>query len=390
MRKPALFLFGLVVTIIVALGLIVLSSASEANGVRLHNDAYYFMKRQFMYLAVGIVVAVITASVDYRIWRNHPWLAWLFFAVVMVLLAAVFAYKPINGSHRWISVGPVRLQPSELAKLMTVILVSLWLDKAGWRVELFMRGAFWPAVLIGIIAFPILLEPDFGSVMVVGFAGFLVMFIAGVRVVHMSPFILAGVGVFLYKVLTNPNRMARIAAFFAAFFGVKPDIGAEVMDAAAERAAYQVKQALVAFKNGGISGVGLNQSMQKHFYLPEAHTDFIFAIGAEELGIWFSAGALFLFFLFFAIAIYIARNASDRFGRFLVMGMTFIIFFQTMFNIGVVCEAFPTKGMALPFFSYGGTNLLCAFFSVGTILSVGIHSYRDRKRAFANKVFMRG
>lgn len=386
MRKSALFLFGLVVTIIVALGLVILSSASEANGVRLHNDAYFFMKRQFMYLAAGVVVAVLTALVDYRIWRNHTWLAWFAFAVVMVLLLAVFAYKPVNGSHRWISLGPIRLQPSELAKLMTVILVSIWLDKAGWRVELFMRGAFWPAAIIGIIAVPILLEPDFGSVMVVGLVGFLMMFVAGVRFVHMMPFMAAGAAVFLYKVFTNQNRMARMAAFF----GIKPDIGAEVMDAAAERAYYQVKQALVAFKNGGISGVGLNQSMQKHFYLPEAHTDFIFAIGAEELGIWFSAGALFLFFLFFAIAIYIARNASDRFGRFLVMGMTFIIFFQTMFNIGVVCDAFPTKGMALPFFSYGGTNLVCAFFAVGTILSVGIHSYRDRKRAFANKVFMRG
>jgi cell division protein FtsW len=249
-----------------------------------------------------------------------------------------------------------------------------------------MRGAFWPAVIIGIIALPILLEPDFGSVMVVGLVGFTLMFIAGVRLKHMAPFALLGLGVFVYKVATNANRMARIAAYF----GVKLNIGAEVMDSAAERATYQVKQALVAIKNGGITGVGLNQSMQKHFYLPEAHTDFIFAIGAEELGLCFSAGAIILFVLFFALSVYIAKNASDRFGRFLVLGMTFIIFFQTMFNIGVVCEAFPTKGMALPFFSYGGTNLVSAFFAVGTILSVGIHSYRDSKRAFVNKVLMRG
>lgn len=374
------------VTVIVALGLVVLSSASEANGVRLHNDAYYFMKRQFMYLVVGLIVAVVTSSVDYRIWRNHPSLTYVFLAVVLVLLVAVFGFKPINGSHRWISLGPIRLQPSELAKLITVIVVSVWLDKAAWRVELFMRGAFWPAVIIGIIALPILLEPDFGSVMVVGLVGFTLMFIAGVRLKHMAPFALLGLGVFVYKVATNANRMARIAAYF----GVKLNIGAEVMDEAAERATYQVKQALVAIKNGGITGVGLNQSMQKHFYLPEAHTDFIFAIGAEELGLCFSAGAIILFVLFFALSVYIAKNASDRFGRFLVLGMTFIIFFQTMFNIGVVCEAFPTKGMALPFFSYGGTNLVSAFFAVGTILSVGIHSYRDGRRAFVNKVLMRG
>jgi len=120
--------------------------------------------------------------------------------------------------------------------------------------------------------------------------------------------------------------------------------------------------------------------MQKHYYLPENHTDFIFAIGAEELGLFFSLSVILLFLAFFGFAVYIAAKASDRFGRYLVMGMAFIIFFQAMFNIGVVSGALPTKGMALPFFSYGGTNLISAFFAVGTILSVGIHSYRDRKR----------
>ena len=129
--------------------------------------------------------------------------------------------------------------------------------------------------------------------------------------------------------------------------------------------------------------------MQKHLYLPEAHTDFVFAVGAEELGIVFSMSVVLLFVAFFALSIYIARKASDRFGRFLVIGMAFIIFFQAMFNVGVVCKALPTKGMALPFFSYGGTNLLSAFFAVGTILSVGIHSYCDKKRALLRKIVMR-
>lgn len=385
MRKAALFWFGLVVTALVALGLVVLSSASEANGIRLHSDAYYFMKRQGVYLVAGVLVAVCAAAFDYRKWRDYPVLAWIFYFAVIAGLIAVFGFKAVNGSHRWISLGPIRIQPGEIAKLAIVILTAVWLDKAGWRVELFVRGAFLPAVFIGVLAFPILVAPDFGSVMVVGAAGFLVMLLAGVRILHMLPFFAFGLGVFLYKVVTNANRMARIAAFF----GVKLDVGAEVVDAAAERAAYQAKQALVAIGNGGLWGVGLNQSMQKHYYLPEAHTDFIFAIGAEELGVLFSAGTVLLFIAFFALAVYIAGKASDRFGRFLVMGMTFIIFFQAMFNIGVVCEALPTKGMALPFFSYGGTNLLCAFFAVGTILSVGIHSYRDKRTAFVRKVLAR-
>lgn len=385
MRKSALFWFGLVVTALVTLGLVILSSASEANAMRLHNDAYFFIKRQFMYLGAGVVLAVLVSLFDYHKWRDWEFLTWAFFVVVMVLLAAVFQFRAINGSHRWIAVGPVRVQPSELAKMLTVILLAVWLDKASWRVELFMRGAFWPAMLIGIIALPVLLEPDFGSVMVIGAVGFLMMFVSGTRILHMLPFVLGGVGVVVFKVMTNANRMARIAAFF----GVKINVGAEVVDAAAKRAAYQVEQALAAIGNSDIWGAGLGESMQKHLYLPEAHTDFVFAVGAEELGIVFSMSVVLLFVAFFALSIYIARKASDRFGRFLVIGMAFIIFFQAMFNVGVVCKALPTKGMALPFFSYGGTNLLCAFFAVGTILSVGIHSYCDKKRALLRKVVMR-
>ena len=353
--------------------------------MRLHGDPYFFIKRQFAYLAVGIVLLVSVAAFDYRRWRDTEVLTWLFFAVVMVLLAAVFGFKAINGSHRWITVGPLRLQPSEFAKLLTVILLAVWLDKASWKVELFMRGAFWPAALIGVIALPVLLEPDFGSVMVIGSVGFLLMLVGGTRILHMLPFLVCGMGVVAFKVMTNANRMARIAAFF----GVKLDVGVEVMDEAAKRAAYQADQALAAIGNADIWGAGLGESMQKHLYLPEAHTDFIFAVGAEELGIVFSVSVVLLYIAFFALSVYIARKAQDRFGRFLVVGMAFIIFFQAMFNIGVVCKALPTKGMALPFFSYGGTNLMSAFFAVGTILSVGIHTYREKKHALMRKVLAR-
>lgn len=385
MRKSALFLLGLVVTALVTLGLVVLASAGQRNGLWLHNDAYYFIKRQSMYLGAAMLVALITALVDYRKWRDFQILSWLFYLVVLALLVAVFAGRPINGSYRWLSLGPLRLQPSEFAKLAIVVVLSVWMDRSGWRVELFRRGALWPAVFIGGFAVPILLEPDFGSVMVVSAVGFTVMLVAGTRLKHMLPFVAAGLGVFIFKVVTNANRMAR----FAAFFG-KDEGGDKALDPAVANAAHQAHQALVAIHNADIWGVGLNQSMQKHYYLPEAHTDFIFAIGAEELGIIFSSAVLLLFVAFLVLSVYIARNASDRLGKFMVSGMTFIIFFQAMFNIGVVCDALPTKGMALPFFSYGGTNLLSSFFAVGTIMSVGIHSYRDRKRMLARSVLMKG
>jgi len=397
-RKSALYALGLVVATLVALGLVVLSSASEANGIRLHNDAYFFMKRQAAYLVAGILVAVAMALFDYRKWREHVSLTILFYVLVVALLGAVFLFPAINGSQRWLSCGPLRLQPSELAKLAVVIAVAVWMDKAGWRVELFRRGALCPALIIALLAALVLKEPDFGSTMVVGAAGFLVMFVAGTRLLHLLPFIGAGAIGFIVMLSLNANRMRRLAPYLNKLLALFNGGGGEAAAAATtgapslatmDPAEYQAYMARVAIQNGGIWGLGLGESMQKHAYLPEAHTDFIFAVGAEELGLFFSIAVIALFAAFFALSIYIARHAADRFGRFLVLGMSFIIFFQAMFNLGVVCEAMPTKGMALPFFSYGGTNLLSAFFAVGTIFSVGLHSVQDRKRQVLAKVVMR-
>ena len=369
MRKSALFWFGLVVTALVALGLVVLASASEANSARLHQgDIYHFLKFQSAFVAIGIVLATCVAFFDYHHWRDSESLTWLFFGGVLVALVVAYFSPAVNGSHRWIRLGALRLQPSEFAKLALVFVLSVRLDKAGWKVELFKPGALYPFALIAVTAGLVIIEPDFGSVMVVGFVGFLMMFVAGTRILHMLPFALCGATVVAFKVLTNANRVARL------------------FDKTKE---YQVTQALRAIANADIWGVGLGESIQKHLWLPEAHTDFVFAVGAEELGIVFSVSVVLLFVAFFALSVYIARKASDRFGRFLVIGMASIIFFEAMFNIGVVCKALPTKGMALPFFSYGGTNLLSAFFAVGTILSVGIHSYREKKHAIMRRVFVR-
>ncbi len=382
MRKSALLFFGLVVAALVALGLVVLSSASVANAMRLHNDQLFFMKRQFMYLGLSIVVLVGTMLFDYRKWRTHAWLTALAYLGIFGLLWCVFGFRPVNGSYRWIALGPLRLQPSEFAKLMVVIATAVWMDRAGWRVELFKRGALFPACLIGALAAPIILEPDFGSTIVLAATGLLIMFVAGTRLMHLLPLGVVGFVGIAVKVAMNPNRVRRLAAYF----------GAEISSAtttAIDAASHQGAMSLVAIRNGGLWGVGLGESMQKHLYLPEAHTDFIFAVGAEELGLLFSIAVIILFFLFFGLAIYIARKSTDRFGRLLVIGMSFIIFFQAMFNLGVVCEALPTKGMALPFFSYGGTNLIASFFAVGTILSVGIHSLPKAKRRVSAKVFLR-
>ena len=363
-----MYLLGLTVAALVAVGLIVLCSASGTNAARLHGgNVYFFVERQFAYLAAGLAVAAALAFFDYHKWRENLALTALFYLGVVVLLGLVFLFPAVNGSQRWINLGPIRLQPSELAKLATVVVLGVYLDRIGWRVELFGRGMALSVALVAPLALLVLLEPDFGSVMVIGVAAALLMFLAGVRLSHL---LLAGLGagaLFAFKLLTNANRMGRLAAFWGAGDVDNP-------------AAYQVAMARVALQRGGLWGVGYMQSMQKHGYLPEAHTDFVFAVGAEEFGVVFTIGVLVLFTLFFILSVYIAHHAADRFGRFLAYGMAFIIFFQACFNIGVVCEALPTKGMTLPFFSYGGTNLVSAFFAVGVILSVGIHSASDVKR----------
>lgn len=381
MRRSVLYVLGLVVAILVALGLVVLFSASEVKASALHHDSLYFVKRQCVYIFGGVIIAISLALFDYRKWRDYWCLTAFFAAVVFVLLLAVFLYDPINGSRRWIPMGPVSFQPGEFAKIATVLMVSVWLDRVATRVETFLKGALYPALLIGVMALPVFLEPDYGSVMVIGAVGFMLMFIAGTKIIHMMPFGLAAIAIFVWKVANTPNRMARLIAFTG--FNI------EGMEDGADSAEYQSDMSLVAIYRGGVFGRGLLGSMQKQNYLPEAWTDFILAVGAEEMGLFFSISVLILFFIFFCLSLHIARNAADRFGQMIVIGMLFIVFYQAMFNIGVVCGALPTKGMALPFFSYGGTHTLTAFFAVGMILSVGIHTLRDKKRAFLRKVIVR-
>ena len=379
MSKTPLCILGLVVTILVSLGLVVLASASMPNGLRLHGDQYYFFNRQLIYLGAAIIVGAAAALFDYHRWRDQPVLTGIFFGLVVALLAAVFFFPKVNGSWRWIKLGSLRLQPSEFAKLLSVIATAVILDLARFNVTKFVRGALMPAISIGILAGLVLLEPDFGSVMVIATAGALMMWLAGTRVVHLFLLGVPGAALVLFKVATNANRMARIFAFL----GTGPSAGpGAVTDEAAARAAYQAEQAGIAISRGGLWGAGkIGSSLQKLLYLPEAHTDFIFAVGAEEWGLFFSILVVILFAALFITAIYIAAKAQDRFGRYLALGMGYILFFQAFFNLGVVCEALPTKGIALPFFSYGGTNLLSAAFAIGTIMSVAIHTSEDRNSA---------
>ena len=374
--RRTLIILGIAVLSLLLIGFSLLASASGGNGERLFHDPYHFVIYQGVWLvAIAIPALLFTTFFDYHRWRRHTWLTVAVYVVVALLLCVVFACREINGSHRWIILGPVRLQPSELAKIVAILALGVFLDRAGWRIELFRKGALPAVCVFGLFCALIIAETDLGSTVVIGLTGLAMLFVAGLKIRHLSLFGLVGVAAFAVRVATNANRLRRVVAWLPNEMATKvatylnlPDL---VQDEKTKNAIHQLNQALVAIQRGGLTGVGFNRSMQKQYYLPEAHTDFIFAIGAEEWGLIFSLVLLALFIIFFVCGMRIALHAPDRLGRFFAFGATFLIFFQVLFNIGVVTGMLPTKGLALPFISYGGTNLVTALAAVGLLFNVG-------------------
>ena len=382
-----LTILGVSVLILLGGGFVLLASAGEETGRTLYHSAGYFVTHQAIWLCVAMVFMFAAAFFDYHNWRRYPYLTIILYAVVVALMVAVLFAPETKGSHRWLRlVGPVRLQPSELAKIFVVISVAVFLDGAGWRIEKFWKGAVPAVMIVGVLMGLAVAEPDFGATMVIGLAGGMLCLIGGMRFLHML--FMGGGGLLAVGTLLafNPNRMRRLGAWLPepvlSFLGLPPPTGDDP-------AAYQLNQALVAISRGGPFGVGYTKSMQKKFYLPEAHTDFIFAIGAEELGLFFSLGLLVLFTAVFICGIRIALRAPDRLGRLLAFGMTFLVFFQVLFNIGVVTGCLPTKGLALPFISYGGTNLMSSLIAVGILFNIGrqIELPKPRPRSTISPVF---
>lgn len=393
--RQARVVLGLTVLALVAIGFVVLSSAGSPVGYRKYHDFYYFLKQQGKWLAIAMPLFLTAMCFDYRKWREHRWLTIAMYVAVVIALVAVFGCRPINGSRRWLTLGPVNIQPSEFAKIAIVITMAVFLDKAGWRIELFWKGA---CRALAIIAVPMTLavfEPDFGSTMVIALTGGVLMFIAGMRIRHM--FVLGTVAVVLVGalLLSNGNRMRRISAWMPDTAKVHlsewcPWLGdLTVSTEDAREANHQLDQALIAIRNGGEMGLGYCRSRQKERYLPENHTDFIFAIGAEEWGVAFSLLLLALFVTVFICGMIISAKAYDRLGKLMAFGMTFLIFFQAMFNMGVVTGLLPTKGLALPFISYGGTNLMTALIAVGVLINISRQTdlQRIREKSKISAVF---
>lgn len=337
-----------------------LFSTSSVKGEANFGDPRHFLKRQLVWLAVAVCAAGIVARFDYHWWKK---LWWPLAAVSLTMLCLVFVpgiRLRAGGSFRWIHLGPLSFQPSELAKFTMVIGMSAWMSHVGRHSSTFKRGLLWPILGLGAMVGLLFLEPDFGTAVLTALVGFLIMFAAGTRVSHLAVTAMLGFSGFILMVMHDSLRMGRVLAF--------------LMPEKYPDKAYHLGQSKVAFIRGGWSGVGLGNSLQKQFYLPEAHTDFILAIIGEELGLLATLSVLLLFAGLFLCGMYIATRAPDPFGRLLGFGLTAMLTVQACINIGVVTGCLPTKGLPLPFISYGGSSLLMSVVSVAVLLNIAKHS----------------
>ena len=356
MRKTASVMLGSVL-ILLTLGVVMLASTSSIRAESVFGDPLFYLKKQLMWLGVAAVGCAVISRVDYHVWRRAVLPLGILCVVLLIMTLIPNVGVIVNGSRRWLRFGIMNFQPSELAKLSTVVLLAWWMARVQRRAYEFKLGLIIPLGCLGIILLLIFVEPDFGTTMLIALTGMTLMYVGGTRFSYLLIAGLMGFILFTLAVMQDAERMRRIIAF------LNPE-------KYAQDEAFQLLNAIYAFVVGGGPGVGLGQSMQKHFYLPEAHTDFIFAIVGEELGLAASMGVVAMFLLFFICGVRISFRAPDKFGRLLGLGLTLIISLQALINIGVVTGSLPTKGLPLPFISFGGSSMLVSLAMVGILVNI--------------------
>ena len=373
MRRKSAYILFLAVLALLVIGIVMLFSTS-AYARDSHGDVYFFIKRQAIWIGIGLVACIFAALMNYQFWQK-TW--WLWFA--MALAALALCYIPhigmrINGSRRWIGYGPITFQPSEFAKIATIIFLAAWFARREKPDGNVLSEFIIPLAIISVPAALVLAEVDLGTTALIGTTAFVVMFIAGINSLWLGGLALAGLGGLLIVATQISERMGRLSAFLHPQ-NYKDDAGLQQM------------QALIAWGSGGMDGLGLGNGRQKMLYLPYAHTDFIFPIIGEELGLRFSLLVVFLFVVIIVCGIMIALHARDRFGLLLGCGIVSLLALQAAVNIGVTTSLLPNKGLPLPFISYGGSNLAACMFAIGVLVNIyrqGILEPPPVKRATMN------
>jgi len=359
LAPPDIVLFATIAAL-VAIGLIMIYSASSATAYATYRDAAYYLKRQLVWLVVALIAAALVYRIDYRKLRSvaTPGIVLTLMALVAVLVPHLG--QASNGSRRWLGAAALSFEPSELAKLGLVLFLAAKLAVLGEGVRSLVRGVVPCLLITSAVAVPVLLEPDMGTASLLIFTAFGMLFCAGARIEHLAMCALSMLPVAALAIGSSAYKRARIFAFLDPWKDP-------------QNAGFHIVQSLLALGSGGLLGLGLGASRQKFFYLPEQYTDFIFAILREELGLLGALGVIALFVIFAFRAVRIALAAPDRFGMLLALGCTLLIVIQAFVNIGVVTSSWPVTGVPLPFVSFGGTSLVVSLVAVALIINIGRH-----------------
>ena len=350
-RLPALIIGGGAIGLTL-FGLIMLSSVTQS----FLGGSYYLVGKQALWFVAAAIAGMITYFLDLEELRS---VTWVLAGALLVSLAIVLVPGigvSVNGARRWLDLGLMNLQVSDFARIGMVFVLAHYLALNQRRMDSLRRGFLIPGGIIGITSLLILLEPDYGTSFIVAFVGFILLFLGGARLVFLLPTILIGLFLFLAAIAADPVRMRRLVSFF--------DIEGNRTDAT-----YQVWQAMLAFAAGGLGGVGIGNGRQQRAFLPEAHTDFIFPIVGEELGFICTSGVVIIFLVLFLTGIRQLKKAPNLFYYILACGALLMISVQALLNFAVVTGCLPTKGLSLPFLSYGGSNLVATFILVGILLN---------------------
>jgi cell division protein FtsW len=347
--------------ILALVGLVMVFSASAIVAGNRFQDPGFYLKRQIAWLAFGFLLMHLASRIDYTLWKklSIPMLVCILLLLVIVLVPSLGVAA--NGARRWLRMGPISVQPAEMVKLVAVIYLAAYLTKKADKITLFRDGLLPALIVIGLLSGLVLLEPDLGTVVVLGLVTIGMCFLAGARLSHLLALGLVAIPAVLVLVLGSSYRRQRLMTFLAPWKDPS-DTG------------FQITQSFLAFGSGGPFGVGLGEGKQKLYFLPEAHTDFVLALVGEELGLIGTAAVILLFAFFVWRGIQIAARARMPFGRYLGMGITLLIGGQALVNAAVVTGLLPTKGLTLPFVSYGGSSLVVSLVGVGILLSIS----RDR------------
>jgi len=349
--KLAVTILVFCVAALLALGMVMLYSSSAAQvGAR-------YLMMQLVWCGLGLVLCLAAIMADYR-WLKKG--AWPLFALALVLLVAVLVPHvglKINGARRWLGFGGMRFQSSELAKLALIIALAWYGDHFQRQMGTWKRGIVIPAAFIALVLGLIFIEPDRGTTILLGSVSAVMLLLAGVRWKYILPPVVLTLGGLGFSLWHDPMRARRIFSWL-------------YLEESKSGVGYQAYQAMIALGAGGWTGLGLGNGRQKHGFVPEHHTDFIFSIIGEELGLIATLLVVLAFIAIVVCGLVIAWNSRDTFGILLGSGLTFLIGLQAFINIGVVTSALPNKGLPLPFISYGGSNLLIMLTSVGVLLSI--------------------